>query len=216
MTEKSGPNNMTEYRQDLNIVLAILAKAPVPGLAKTRLIPRLGADGAARLAHKLLARTLAAAERSGLPVTLFTEPAPTEPEWPKFSLPDTVACYPQAPGDLGARMAAAVERSLATSDGVLLSGTDCVEVSPELFGEAADALALHDAVLYPAVDGGYALLGLRAPCPAVFEAMPWSTEQVAALTLARLKAQGRSVFVGRTLHDVDEPADLARVEDLLG
>ena len=206
---------MSEDSKNLTIALAILAKAPVPGLAKTRLIPSLGATGAARLAGKLLARTLAAAERSGLAMTLFTEPEPAAAQWQKLGLPGVFSCYPQAPGDLGARMAAAVEQLLATSDGVLLSGTDCVEVSPELFGEAADALAQHDAVLYPAADGGYALLGLRAPCPGVFEAMPWSTEQVGALTLARLKAQGWSVFVGRTLHDVDEPADLARVADLL-
>lgn len=207
---------MTERPHGLIISLAILAKAPVPGLAKTRLIPRLGADGAARLAHKLLARTLTAAERSGLPVVLFTEPDLGAPQWHSVSLPRTLPCYPQTHGDLGARMAAAVEQVLATSDGVLLSGTDCVEVSPELFREAADALARHDAILYPAADGGYALLGLRAPCPAVFEAMPWSTAQVGALTLARLEAQGVSVFVGRTLHDVDEPADLERIEGLLG
>lgn len=207
---------MTERPQDLIVTLAILAKAPAPGLAKTRLIPVLGTEGAARLAQKLLERTLAAAEHSGLPVTLFTEPEPTAEQWQELGLLGQFFCYPQTPGDLGARMAAAVGRSLATSDGVLLSGTDCVEVSPELFSEAANALAQHDAVLYPAADGGYALLGLRAPCPAVFEVMPWSTEQVAALTLARLKAQGWSIFVGRTLHDVDEPADLARVEDLLG
>lgn len=206
---------MTERPQDLIVALAILAKAPVPGLAKTRLIPELGAQGAARLAHKLLVRTLAAAERAGLPVTLFTEPEPTAQQWQQLGLSDRFSCYPQVPGDLGARMAAAVERLLPASDGVLLSGTDCVEVSPELFGEAADALAQHDAVLYPAADGGYALLGLRAPCAAIFEAMPWSTAQVGALTVARLKAQGRSVFVGRTLHDVDDAEDLARVEDLL-
>ncbi len=207
---------MTERPQNFNVALAILAKAPVPDMAKTRLIPALGAQGAADLASKLLARTLIAAKRSDLPVAVFTEPEPTAEQWRVSDELAALTCYPQAKGDLGARMAAAVERLLVNSDGVLLSGTDCVEVSAELFDEAADALARHDAVLYPAADGGYALLGVRANCPTVFEGMPWSTAQVAEMTLARLKARGWSVFIGRTLHDVDEPEDLARIDHLLG
>src|SRR5690625_4250889 len=113
-------------------------------------------------------------------------------------------------------MAAAVERLLVNSDGVLLSGTDCVEVSAELFDEAADALARHDAVLYPAADGGYALLGVRATCRTVCEAMPWSTAQVAEVALARLKARGGSVVVGRAVHDVGEAEDLGRIDRCLG
>ena len=73
--------------------------------------------------------------------------------------------------------------------------------------EAAAQLAQHDAVLVPVADGGYVLLGLRADCPEIFRDMAWSTPVVAAETLRRLAALGLSVWLGPTLHDIDEPAD---------
>src|SRR5690625_7142432 len=91
---------MTERPQNFNVALAILAKAPVPDMAKTRLIPALGAQGAADLASKLLARTLIAAKRSDLPVAVFTEPEPTAEQWRVSDGLAAFTCYPQAKGDL--------------------------------------------------------------------------------------------------------------------
>src|SRR5690625_2196186 len=114
---------MTERPQNFNVALAILAKAPVPDMAKTRLIPALGAQGAADLASKLLARTLFAAKRSDLPVAVFTEPEPTAEQWRVSDELAAFTCYPQAQGDLGARMGAAGGRAWADSGGVLLRGS---------------------------------------------------------------------------------------------
>jgi rSAM/selenodomain-associated transferase 1 len=140
-------------------------------------------------------------------------PGPDDPAWQGVDLSDEVLRADQGEGDLGERMARAVRR--VTTGGcarpVLLMGTDCPELSAALLKEAARQLAHHDAVMLPVADGGYVLLGLRADCPAVFSDMAWSTPAVAAETLRRLAAQGLSVWLGPTLRDVDEPADLLHV-----
>jgi len=194
--------------------IVVLAKAPVPGGAKTRLIPALGAEGAARLAHRLLDHALEAAGASGAgPVELCMTPPPGDGAWAGVDLPAGVALTDQGEGDLGARMARAVHRVTREPQGppVLLMGTDCPALTAPVIREAARQLAHHDAVLVPVADGGYGLLGLRADCPEVFAAMPWSTAAVAGETLRRLAAQGLRVWRGPLLHDIDEPADLLQL-----
>lgn len=187
----------------------VFAKAPRPGLAKTRLIPALGADGAARLARRMLDATLAAAldARVG-PVELCAEPATADPAWQGVPLPSGITITAQGDGDLGQRMARAAARSLAQSERVLLVGTDCPEMSPSLLRAAAGRLRDVDATIHPGADGGYVLLGLARFSPRIFEEIEWSTATVAATTVERIRALGWSLAVGDTLHDIDEPADL--------
>jgi glycosyltransferase A (GT-A) superfamily protein (DUF2064 family) len=106
-------------------------------------------------------------------------------------------------------MARAVHRVTTGPHGhpVLLMGTDCPALTAGIIGEAAAQLARHDAVLVPVADGGYVLLGLRADCPDIFRDMAWSTAVVAAETRRRLAALGLNLWLGPTLHDIDEPAD---------
>jgi len=193
--------------------LVIFAKAPQPGAVKTRLIPVLGADGAAALARAMLAHTLQQALAAGLgAVELCLSPAPGDPDWRDVALPAGVDCTAQGDGDLGERMDRAMQRALALQRGpVLLIGTDCPALDSERLREAARQLTQHDAVLLPVADGGYVLIGLRAPCPAIFRYMAWSTSSVAADTLQRLTALGLSVWLGPVLHDIDEAADLAHL-----
>lgn len=213
------------------IRLLVFAKAPQAGSVKTRLIPALGSDGAAALAKQMLAHTLYQALTAGTgPVELCMSPDPSDPAWRGIDVPDGVAQSAQGEGDLGQRMARAVLRltSSQTSspeslqglpgthrhghallcDAVLLLGTDCPDLNATLIREAAHQLSRHDAVLIPAHDGGYVLIGLKAPCPGLFESMPWSTAKVAAETLSRMAAMGLSVWEGPKLHDIDEPSDL--------
>lgn len=193
--------------------LVIFAKAPQPGAVKTRLIPALGADGAAALARAMLAHTLQQALTAGLDaVELCLSPAPGDPAWHGVLLPSGVTCTAQGDGDLGERMDRAMQRALTLHAGpVLLIGTDCPELDSSHLREAARQLAHHDAVLQPVADGGYILIGLRAPCPAIFRHMAWSTSSVATDTLQRLTALGLSVWLGPVLHDIDEAADLAHL-----
>jgi rSAM/selenodomain-associated transferase 1 len=189
--------------------IVILAKAPVPGKAKTRLIPALGEAGAARLAERMLAQTVAAALAAGLgEPELCATPVPDAPEWVPFGSPG-VRMTDQGSGDLGERLARAAARVLGAGERILLIGSDCPALDAERLQEAAKRLTTHDAVIHPTHDGGYALLGLKRFDETLFGGIAWSTDTVASDTIARVRALGWSLHVGDTLHDIDEPADLA-------
>ena len=190
--------------------LIIFAKAPRAGFVKTRLIPALGAEGAAALARHMLGHTLDQALAAGVQtVELCMSPGPSDPAWQGVVLPTAVARSDQGDGDLGARMNRAMKRSLALRQGpALVIGTDCPALTAAKLREAAHQLEQHDAVLIPAADGGYVLIGLQAACPALFTGMAWSTTGVAAETLSRMASLGLRVWQGPTLHDIDLPTDL--------
>ena len=189
--------------------IIVFAKAPVPGRVKTRLIPALGADGAASLAREMLQRTLDISLSSKVgEVELCMDPGPGEPAWQGVELPDSLCLSPQSEGDLGTRMALAVQRRIDAAP-VIVIGTDCAEMQPDLLKRAAIALTSADAVIHPCADGGYALLGLRRFSASVFAGIAWSTPSVCEQTLARCAALNWRVHVGQTVHDVDTPADLA-------
>jgi len=191
--------------------VVIFAKAPVAGLAKTRLIPLLGAEGAARLAADMLEATVAHAIDAGhgQPLLCVT-PDRDDPAWLGL-VPAGVAVCNQGPGDLGQRMSAAARRLIEAGERVVLIGTDCPALDGAALSAAAARLDTHDAVIIPAEDGGYVLLGLKRFHPSLFADLAWSTDQVAGETMARIAALGWSLFVGEPLRDVDEPGDLGLV-----
>ena len=193
--------------------IVVMAKAPVAGFAKTRLIPALGADGAARLAARLLDHALQQARGAALgPVTLACAPDTTHAAFAALALQGGVGLLPQGEGDLGARMQrqfdTAFERGARS---VVLIGTDAPGLTAATLRLAASALDTADAVFVPAADGGYALIGLRRPVPALFEAMPWSTSELMARTRERLALAGALHRELPVLHDIDEPADLVHL-----
>lgn len=190
--------------------IIVFAKAPRPGAVKTRLIPALGPDGAAVLARCMLESTLriALAARLG-PVELCMSPEPGASEWEDVALPGDVEVSAQGEGDLGARLSAAAQRSLAQQQRVMLLGTDCPESSVALLWEAEAALRETGAVIYCTADGGYALLGLSRYHETLFRDIPWGGARVAGETLRRFVLLDWPLHVGRVLHDIDEPDDLA-------
>lgn len=189
--------------------IIIFAKTPLPGFAKTRLIPALGAEGAAKLARQMLFNILHEALAADIgPVELCATPEINHPAWRDIQLPTGIGISDQGEGDLGARLARVSERALKNAESILLIGTDCVELSSALLHEAAQALQEHDAVIHCTADGGYALLGLQRFSPFLFIDIPWSTDAVANTTIARIRQLGWSVHVGQVLHDMDEPEDL--------
>jgi uncharacterized protein len=190
----------------------IFAKAPRPGLAKTRLIPRLGAVGAAALARRMLDHMLASALSAAIgPVELCAAPAVDEDAWRDIVLPMHIVHSAQGEGDLGARMARHAQRIIAGGEALLLVGTDCIELDAHALRAAALALQSHDCVLHPTVDGGYALLGLRRYDDSLFAQIAWSTDSVASTTVERVQQLGWSLHQGALLHDIDEPADLSHL-----
>ncbi len=190
--------------------IVIFAKAPVPGKVKTRLLPALGETGAARLARQMLEATIAEAVAAGLSTPeLCTTPDPGDPEWEPFLPIAAVRFADQGDGDLGQRLMRAADRIIAGGEAVLLIGTDCPALDRGKLRAAAAALLSSDAIIHPALDGGYVLLGLRRFDASVFEGIEWSGPTVAAETIRRVEALGWSLSIGETLRDVDVPADLA-------
>jgi rSAM/selenodomain-associated transferase 1 len=194
------------------VAVAILAKAPIPGLAKTRLIPALGAEGAAALQARLTERALATASAAGIgPVTLWGAPDERHATFAALRVRFGVSLAPQPDGDLGARMLAAL---VAANGPALVIGTDCPALTESHLGEAAGALRDgSDVVLFPAEDGGYVLIGMRMPQPGLFSGMRWGTSDVMDETRRRLTQLGLSWREPVTLWDVDVTADLTRLRD---
>ena len=189
--------------------IIVFAKAPQAGFAKTRLIPALGALGAAELALQMLTNTLSAALSANIAtVELCVTPNIEDAAWKNIALPSGVIITEQGVGDLGERMGCAAKRAIDNDEIALLIGTDCVEMSAQLLRDAAHATHRNDAFIHCTLDGGYALLGLKKFHPTLFASMPWSTDAVASTTLGRIGQLGWSVEIGQILHDVDEPEDL--------
>ncbi len=198
--------------------ILVFAKAPVPGEVKTRLIPALGAAGAAALHERLVARTLATAAAAATgPVELCCAPDATHPALATLAHAQGATLGGQGPGDLGDRMHAAFRRALAGAPGAIVIGCDCPALTPERLREAAAALAGgHDAVIAPAEDGGYVLIGLRRAERSLFDGIGWGGTTVLDETRARLAALGWRWRELATLWDVDRPEDVARLRREIG
>lgn len=192
--------------------LAIFLKAPRLGTVKTRLAAEIGDRQALRLYRLMADRTLTAARDAGLEATVWFTPADAALEM-RFWLGECWELRPQASGDLGARLAAAGQ-SVAPGRGWLAIGADCPALDAELLRVAGAIVVQGEIALGPTADGGYYLIGGRAPLPALFDAMPWSTSRVLAETRARLARAGIAWRELPMLRDVDTAED-ARAEGLL-
>ena len=198
--------------------ILIFAKAPVPGAVKTRLIPALGPVAAAELYRELLVNTVSTACASGLaPVDLWCAPDRHSPLFLEMARDWRLDLCDQPAGDLGARMAHAARRALQAADSVLIIGADCPGLGVDQLGTALHGLAGGaDAVLGPAEDGGYVLLGLKRYSARLFEEVPWGGARVLETTRERLRALGWVWQELEPLWDLDRPADLERYRALTG
>jgi uncharacterized protein len=196
---------------DSPVSIAILAKAPVPGLVKTRLIPTIGAHAAAVLQERLTERAIGTAIAADVgPVTLWCAPDATHSTFLKLVMQQRIILKRQPEGDLGARMLAA---STQRGGPVLVIGTDCPALTELHLRGAANALREgNDVVIIPAEDGGYVLIGTRVPQPAIFAGIAWGTGSVLADTRTRIIEQRLMLTEQPPLWDVDTEADLARLE----
>lgn len=195
-------------------MVAVFARAPVPGATKTRLIPSLGPEGASDLHRWLIDRTLGIAVQSEVgPVELWCTPSTAHPYFAACARTYDIALRTQAEGDIGARMHAAAEDILRSSASMILIGTDCPDMTVEDLRYSAAALRQgHDAVFLPVEDGGYTLVALSRPVPALFSGIQWSTEQVMPQTRERLRALGLRWMELAMRWDLDRPDDLERLQ----
>lgn len=200
--------------------LIIFAKAPLAGISKTRLIPKLGEKGAAKLAKQLLLHTVNNALLSPVDcVELCVFPKPESEDWQQDDVFEQIntaskkvrkqlVWTSQSSGDLGARLLHAAKRSTENDEHVLLVGTDCPSLTPKILQQAKDELTAYNAVINPATDGGYVLLGLQSVDESIFENMSWSTSSVCTESLKRMQSLQWNVSLLSVLHDIDEPEDL--------
>ncbi|MGD8883721.1 MAG: TIGR04283 family arsenosugar biosynthesis glycosyltransferase [Desulfobacterales bacterium] len=196
--------------------LIVFTRFPEPGKTKTRLIPALGAEGAARLQRQMTEHILAivtkVSDRPGLTIEVRHEGGNTGlmQEWlgPQYSY------RPQGPGDLGRRMARAFEAAFRKSKGTaVIVGSDIPGISANIIQQAFEALQKNDLVLGPAHDGGYYLIGMKNTLPAaisarLFEGIDWGTGEVFSQTLEAARESGLCFIVLESLGDVDRPVDL--------
>lgn len=193
--------------------ICVLAKAPVPGAVKTRLAAAIGAEAAAELAKAFLADTLRLAQSLRVArVALVLAGAPAA----VGDLPEGVELWPQGEGDLGQRLELCLGRALELSPVALAIGTDAPSLDPDLLRQGLTALESQPAVLGPAEDGGFYLLGLRR-CPrGLLAGLPWSSADTGARTRERLAAQGLEAALLPPWSDVDLVEDLERLACSLG
>jgi len=198
---------------DAGTAVIVFARAPSPGAVKTRLIPVLGAEGAAALHARLTEQTLETVLAAALArIELHGTPDIGDPFLRSCARQFAGALVAQTGADLGARMRAAFESVLARHPRALLVGSDCPALTARHLRQADRSLRDGaNAVFIPCEDGGYALIGLQRVEAALFDGMTWGGEHVMADTRARLTALGWRWRELETLWDVDRPEDYTRL-----
>lgn len=191
---------MTALAPESATTLLVIAKQPLPGRVKTRLVPPCTYQQAAVLAEAALADTLQAVLRTPARrrvLVLEGQPGP----W----LPSGFDIVPQCPGPLDERLAGAFA---AATGPALLIGMDTPQITPDLLTVDWQAA---DAVFGPAADGGFWALGLRVPDPSLVRGVPMSTASTGSIQRARLSAAGLRITDLPPLRDVDTAADAVAV-----
>lgn len=194
--------------------MILFSRFPEPGRTKTRLIPTLGPEGAARLQYRLLTRLLREATRvlPGKQVEILFQGG-TE-KGMKSLFGNQWSFVRQPAGGLGQKMLGALTTALQKgAQGVLLCGSDCPDLTSDIMDQGFELLVGNDLVLGPALDGGYYLVGARQGVPLdrlkpVFEGIDWGTDRVLAQTREKVAAQGLDLGLTPRLQDIDHPGDL--------
>ena len=184
--------------------LILFIKNPEKGKVKTRLAKTVGDDRALAIYKALLEHT----RKLTLPVAasrflFYSNEINSEDDWSTTDFRKEV----QSDGNLGDRMKAAFAKAFEAHDRVLIIGSDCASLTTKIVEAGFTALDKSDFVMGPAMDGGYYLLGMNKYTPALFEAVPWSTETVGKITRDRIEAMGKSCSLLPELSDIDFEED---------
>lgn len=187
-----------------------MAKAPIPGQVKTRLVPPLTAEQAADFYEAMLTDTVERFARGRTPFTLHAAVSPSAARC-ALRFPASWHVFPQADGDLGARLHAAVRRVMAGGAArVVAIGVDSPAVPERFLRRAFSALARADLVLGPTEDGGCYAIGLRRVSRALWAGIPWSTDRVCQALVSQARRLGFTVHRLPRWYDIDTMDDLER------
>lgn len=196
--------------------IVVMAREPRPGAVKTRLAASVGDAQAAALYAAFLQDTVHACRAAGVaPLISFASDAPSAQAYFARAFPDLQSA-PQPDASFGARLAAAMSTGFAAgADRVAIMGSDIPHISPASIGEAFMHLRGADVVLGPTLDGGYWLIAMNEPQPALFEDIDWSSGRELAQTIERAKSRNLRVALIETTFDVDDRDDLDRLRALV-
>ena len=197
------PAGFTKKKQGAPPTVILMARAPIPGHCNTRLAPRLGERGAARIQSILIADRARAVRAAKLPLVVEATPDIRHPCFLRLRH-QVRSLRRQFRGSLGLRMWRAVRRQPGP---VLVIGTDCPALTSARLVAAARALEEHPAIMIPADDGGYVLIGLRQACPRLFSMIPWGGNRVAQRSARQARRAGLDLRMLPALPDLDRPRD---------
>lgn len=191
--------------------LLLLAKAPIPGLAKTRLAESIGQDAAAAVAAAFIDDTITTARDEGWKLRLVVTPAEAAPSFSQLAggAPADI----QVDGDLGDRIGAALRDSVARGQRPVLIGSDSPDLPRSIIGTAFILLQSNDVVLGPATDGGFYLIGCREFPIGLFEGVPWSTPAACEAVVRNARARGLSIAFLPEWEDVDDLESLIALKE---
>ncbi len=198
----------------MSACVVVYAKAPIPGEAKTRLIPAIGAETAAMLHAALVERALENATRTKFSVELSCAPDADNAFFEDCADEWDCTLSDQGSGNLGERMLRTLDELLGEFPRVAIIGADCPAVSQKHIREAIEAIDKHDVAIIPAEDGGYVLIAAKKTHPDMFVGINWGTDQVLTQQCAQLEKVRLSYTLLAPLWDIDRPEDLARLADL--
>jgi rSAM/selenodomain-associated transferase 1 len=191
--------------------LIIFTRYPEPGKTKTRLIPALGAQGAAQLHRQMAQQTVERARQFIQSRSVSLEIRYTGGSLSQMQdwLGSDLIYNQQGTGDLGNRMNHSFQAGFDQGkSAIMIIGTDCMELNKNILNQAFDTLKQQDLVIGTARDGGYYLIGLRRPIPELFQGIDWGTERVLEQTLVRCQPLNLSIGNLPQLSDIDRPEDL--------
>ncbi|MCY4349317.1 MAG: TIGR04282 family arsenosugar biosynthesis glycosyltransferase [Thiotrichales bacterium] len=195
--------------------VVVMARAPVPGETKRRLIPAIGGERAAALHRAMIRCAVETALAAGTgPVELWCTPDTGHAYFRGLRDRTGVALHAQVGADLGQRMHDAIA---ARPGATLVIGTDCPFLQPDDLVRAASALrsAIADVVIVPALDGGYVLVAVGRPRPELFTRVDWGTERVLAQTRECARTARLRVLELEARRDIDRPEDLDALAGIL-
>lgn len=203
--------------------IIVFVKAPRPGIVKTRLIPFLSPEDAARLYHAFIRDTLTTVARlREVLISIAYTPSDAQPFLQTLLDGQAFDWFPQTGDPLGARLWHAFQRAFERgAHRVVTIGSDSPTLPTAIIAQAFEALVHDDVVLGPATDGGYYLIGLAKREPLVesyrrlFDAIAWSTDMVLSQTIHAIQAAGLTYTALPTWSDIDQPEDLARLSDAI-
>ena len=186
--------------------LVIFVRNPISGTVKTRLAKDIGDERALEIYLQLLQHTLEITR--GLSFRKFIYYADEVSDYDLWSVPGYTK-RKQNGNDLGERMLNSFKELFDQGfTRIIIIGSDCLQLKTETLEEAVALLESNAAVIGPARDGGYYLLGLTKFYPDLFIDKPWSTDKVFAKTIADFNQQGISYALLEELSDIDDSTDL--------